>query len=303
MQSVLVICLSPTFQRMMVFKDFNENEVNRSDRILEIASGKGINVSRVLGNLGRPALNLIQLGGPRVEEFLSLCSKDHLAVKYISVEAPIRTCTTIINEKKHTSTELVEESRMVKEGDSEALFSLFLSLIDSFSAVVIAGTKAKGFSSSLYSEIVRECKRRGKLVILDVKGKELENSLLEKPDIIKPNLSELCSTFLPDIGLLENEDSCFLRERVEALLREVYSKYGTRSVITRGKYPSWVFDGNDFMEVESDISLPVVNTIGCGDTLTGALTHSLLNGDTLFSAVKFGMECAVKKASHIEQGI
>ena len=128
MKSVLAVCLSPTFQRMLVFPSFAENEVNRSTQVLEIASGKGINVSRVLNLLGRPCTNLIQLGGRRVPEFLDLCLQDGLDVVYLPVEADIRTCTTVINEKDHTSTELVEEARTVEENDSERFFSLFLSL-------------------------------------------------------------------------------------------------------------------------------------------------------------------------------
>ena len=143
MKSVLAVCLSPTFQRMLVFPSFAENEVNRSTQVLEIASGKGINVSRVLNLLGRPCTNLIQLGGRRVPEFLDLCLQDGLDVVYLPVEADIRTCTTVINEKDHTSTELVEEARTVEENDSERFFSLFLSLVDSYDAVVIAGTKAE----------------------------------------------------------------------------------------------------------------------------------------------------------------
>ena len=72
MKSVLAVSLSPAFQRIMVFRDFHEDEVNRSSRNTLVVSGKGINVSRVLRDLGRRAVNLWQLGGCRVEEFVGL---------------------------------------------------------------------------------------------------------------------------------------------------------------------------------------------------------------------------------------
>lgn len=303
MQSVLAICLSPTFQRILVFREFLENEVNRSTRVMEIPSGKGINVSRVLQELGRDCTNLIQTGGKREEEFLELCRKDGLRVKAVHVNSDIRTCTTIINEKTHTSTELVEEAREVEEGDSERLLSLFYGEIGKYGAVVISGTKARGFSQSLYPKMVEECKKRGIMTVLDIKGQDLISSLEKGPTVIKPNLTELLATFLPEKVVHENEDTTEVKADVEKILRMIYSKYGAMSVITRGKYDTWTFDGKEFVSVKNRINLPVVNTIGCGDTLTAAMTHALMNGEALRDAVQFGMDCATKKASHIEQGI
>lgn len=303
MKSVLAVCLSPTFQRMLVFPSFAENEVNRSTQVLEIASGKGINVSRVLNLLGRPCTNLIQLGGRRVPEFLDLCLQDGLDVVYLPVEADIRTCTTVINEKDHTSTELVEEARTVEENDSDRFFSLFLSLVDRYDAVVIAGTKAEGFSPDIYPRMVEEAKKRGKMVILDIKGQDLKDALEKSPTVIKPNLSEFTTTFLPDRAVSENGESEDMKDEVERMLREIYRKYGTASIITRGKYDTWCFDGNEFSTVSNRVVLPVVNTIGCGDTLTASVTHALLEGMALKDAVQFGMDNAARKAAHLEQGL
>lgn len=303
MKSVLAICLSPTFQRIMVFKEFHEDQVNRSGEILELASGKGINVSRVLNNLGRPCTNLIQLGGERVNQFLALCEKDGLSVCYLPVKADIRTCTTIINSEKHTSTELVEESRTVESSDSERLFDLFLQELPKHDAVVITGTKAAGFAADLYPRMVRECRKNNIMTVLDIKGQELKECLKEHPSIIKPNLSELCATYLPNVRVFENSDDSFVMDDVAAILKEIYETYGACSVITRGKNDTWIYDGQSFQTVCHKIKLPVVNTIGCGDTLTAAMTHKLLEGQSLAESVQYGMECATIKASRLGQGI
>ncbi|MBR1918595.1 MAG: carbohydrate kinase [Spirochaetales bacterium] len=304
MKSVLAICLSPTFQKIMVFRNFHVDEVNRCVRLLEIASGKGINVTRVINDLGRPATSMAQLGGTRTEEFLSLCRRDNIDIRFVRVPADIRTCTTIINEEDHTSTELVEEAREVSPEASEEFFRLFMRELPAFDAVVISGTKAGGFSADLYPRMVRECRRSGKLSVLDIKGDDLIASLKEGPSIIKPNLSEFCATFMKDVVLYENSDDGSTYDRVRELARSFYEKYGTRTVITRGKYDTWVYNGSALAVIPSiETDLPIVNTIGCGDTLTGAMTHSLLEGNELEKAVEFGMRCALRKATHIEQGI
>lgn len=298
MDSVLTIGLSPTFQKIIVFSSFRENEVNRSSEVRQVCSGKAINVSKILKKLGRESLNLLPLGGIRKDEFISLCKKEGVNILPLEVKAEIRTCTTIINKEKKTSTELVEESNRVEEIDSTNFFNLFLKEVDNHRAVVISGTKAPGFSSSLIPEIVRESKKRSKLVILDVKGDDLKESLKYAPDIIKPNLSEFVSTFGIKKEISENEENTEVKERVIEIAKNLYNQYGTKSVITRGKYSTWVYDGASFFTIDNK-NVAVVNTIGCGDTFTASLTHSLLNGEKLENAVKFASLCAQKKATHL----
>lgn len=298
MKSVLTICLSPTFQKTLFFEQLLEGEVNRAVAFHETVAGKGINVARTINNLGMPAVNLCQLGEGRLEQFLSYVKKDNLNVSYIKVEAEIRTCTTLINRQKGTTTELVEEAREVEEADSERLFDLFKAEVEKYSAVVISGTKAKGFAPWLYPEIVKESKKRGKLILLDIKGAELISCLEQRPDIIKPNLSEFATTFMKDTVIYESEDDLSVFDRVSSICADIYEKYGTRTVLTRGKYDSWVFDGKNLLIVPALKSeKPIINTVGCGDTLTGALVYSLLNGKSLENGVSFGMERALDRAT------
>ena len=85
--SVLTIGLSPAFEKVLVFPSFRENEVNRSTFHTLSASGKAINVTRVLGKLGRTAVDITQLGGPRVREFLALAEKENIRVRFVETDA------------------------------------------------------------------------------------------------------------------------------------------------------------------------------------------------------------------------
>ncbi len=297
MDSVLTVGLAPTFQKVLVFPSLKENEVNRCTSGTLTASGKAVNVTRVLTRLGRPSVNITQLGGPRTEEFLALSRKEEIEIRYFLSSGPIRTCTTLINEENGTSTELVEEASPVEDTASEKLYSLFEEEIGKHSALVISGTKAKGYSDTLIPSLVERSRGEGKLVVLDIKGKDLIRSLPCSPSLIKPNLPEFCSTFSIAGSVLEENENEALRGEVEEKMRELYDKYGVMTVISRGRYPTWVFDGKEFSVVCNTLSLPVVNTIGCGDTLTAVMTHHLLAGMSLREAVREGMAAAERKAS------
>lgn len=298
---VLTVCLSPTFQKTLVFNSFREDEVNRSSEYMLSVAGKGINVSRTLLRLGTGTEHLTHLGGPRVEEFLSYCSSYGIPVLYAKTESPVRTCVTVINKEKGTSTELVEESRPVEEGTEERLLALYSKEIGRFDAVTVSGNKAAGYSARLYPELVRIAKEEGKLMVLDARGADLLSSVPYGPDIIKPNLSEFASTFLGLKGLAEGDANESLRESAGETARKLYQDYGIRTVISRGRFDTWCYDGKAFESIPvPKAEAPVVNTTGCGDTLTGAMTHALLQGMGLSDAVAFGMREATERAARTE---
>lgn len=262
------------------------------------AAGKGVNVAKALGRLGVESKNLTQLGGPRTGEFLSLCQREGVELKYAKTEAPIRTSFTIINKERAESTELVEETFDVPEALTDEIHALFKKEVDECSLVVISGSRPKGYRENIYSEMVRIAKAKGVPVILDIRGNDLKASLKYGPDIIKPNLSEFVSTFMEGVSVYENEESADLFGDVKALTAEIYKKYGTKTILTRGKYDTWVYDGEGVKTVKN-IDVPVLNTIGCGDTFTAALASSLLKGEPLLDAVAFAMEKATERAQRL----
>jgi 1-phosphofructokinase/tagatose 6-phosphate kinase len=122
------------------------------------------------------------------------------------------------------------------------------------------------------------------------------------PDIIKPNLSEFVETFFDDVRITENEDSESLKPRVMEKAKELYRDYGVKTILSRGRFDTWAFDGKEFITVPS-INVPVVNTIGCGDSMTAGLVDALLDGRPFAESIRFGMQCAVQRASHLYHGL
>jgi 1-phosphofructokinase/tagatose 6-phosphate kinase len=108
MKSILSVSLNPTIQKTLVFPNFVSDTVNRAVQHRLDASGKGINVSRVLTQLGKNCTHLTQLGGQFRAIFLELCEQDGLTIEWVESQSPIRFCYTIINNEDKSVTELVE---------------------------------------------------------------------------------------------------------------------------------------------------------------------------------------------------
>lgn len=299
MLPVICVCLSATFQYTIVFDELKMNEVNRTDVHFVSPSGKGVNAARILGSEGCPARVVTHLGGPRTEEFLSLCRRDGIDVVYAPTDVPIRTSTTLVDKKTGTSTELLEETYEVPQSLTDAVQNIFREEIRQCSAVVISGSRPSGYRDDVYSKMAEMASRQGLLTILDMKGRDLVACLESRPSIIKPNLQEFAETFLGNSSVLENEPNEELLPVVREKAADIYRRYGTKCVITRGRFDTWVYDGED-LQIVKNIDVPVINTIGCGDTLTACMTASLLRGSSLLDAVSHGMEKATERASHVE---
>jgi len=141
--SFLTICLNPTLQKTLRFSSITPNAVNRTGVHRLDVSGKGINVTRVLVQLGKKAVHLTQLGGVMRPLFLSLCEQDGLSVEWVESGSQIRFCYTVLNETDGSVTELVEESEAVSAGTEKLLLEKFDSIIQDVSldlkCVIISG--------------------------------------------------------------------------------------------------------------------------------------------------------------------
>lgn len=299
----LTVCMNPTIQKTLCFPIVHSNEVNRTAEHRLDVSGKGINVSRVLTQLGKKALHLTQLGGTFRPLFLELCKKDLIDIRFAESGSEIRFCYTLLEEHNHGVTELVEESEAVSEKTECAILDLFQELMPKSDWLVISGTKARGFSNSLVPEMVKRAKECGKNMILDIRGDDLLNSLPYKPDVVKPNMLEFVSTFFPEyikqgkFAVPEEEMLPLVKEKALEL-----SLKGTNVVITRGSKSVLSFQDGTFNEMSFGAIIPV-NTTGSGDAFTAALASSLSEGKPLDEAIRNGIRCGALNAAFVKPGI
>ncbi|MCL2230078.1 MAG: PfkB family carbohydrate kinase [Treponema sp.] len=299
----LSICLNPTLQKTLRFPLLALGEVNRTASHRLDASGKGINVTRVLTQLGKEAIHLTHLGGVMRPLILSLCEQDGLNVEWVESDSQIRFCYTVINKNDESVTELVEESQPVTAGTEERLMEKFNEIITRFDAhntIIISGTKAAGYSDAAIPAMVQKAKEKGLCIILDIKGKDLIESLKYEPDIIKPNLDEFKQTFGLDA---DNFD-------LHGIVLELAHKHKCRIVLTNGSREIIAADSNEIykFDVAAHDTSAIQNTTGCGDAFTAGLAAALNNKiyigkEDFNAAVNEGIRCGALNAAFERPGV
>jgi len=311
--SFLTVCLNPTLQKTLSFSSITHGTVNRTGVHRLDASGKGINVTRVLTQLGKNAVHLTQLGGELRSLFLSLCEKDRLSVEWAESESQIRFCYTILTGSdsgavnggaENGVTELVEESEPVATGTEQRLLEKFDTLLNggNFTCLIVSGTKAAGFSDNVIPSMVRRAKEKGLKVILDIKGKDLTESLKYSPDIIKPNLFEFAGTFMPELIKDNNYETETSAARIKSTTLELCKKYGCRIILTNGSREIIATDDETFFEIKIN-PVKAVNTIGCGDAFTAGLASALGDGVGFREAIDEGCRCGALNAALFRPGV
>jgi len=293
-ESVLVVCLNPTFQITFNFEDLKLGEVNRTKNYNIFASGKGVNVVRMIKQLDENAVLLSHLGGARVKEFIDLAAMDKVKIISEDSKSLIRTCVTLNHGK---TTELIQEPESVGSETGNKLLKKYKDCLKDFSIIVFSGTRAPGYSKNYIAEMVRIAKENGKVVILDIKGFDLLDSIQYKPNFIKVNLSEFAETFLGQTGLLEHDENLEIQNQVLVKMKEIYSTYNSMCIITRGEYPTWFLDEKQTLQEQKIEKVKVVNTVGCGDAFTAGFAVGILRKFSLEKCLEFAGDCGSRKAT------
>lgn len=289
----MIICLgpTPTMQRTMTFAMLTLNEVNRTSRVHEFASGKSGNVVRVLHTLGSPCISSGFLGGNRGESYRADLDRTGIAHDFVYIQPNTRLCTTVIDESAGTATELLEESQPLPAADYQSLLAKLKTLLERAKLLVLSGNLPPGASADFYARCV-ELAGANVRVIVDTVGAPLLETLQYKPFIIKPNQSEVART----LGIEINSD-----EQLRQAMKQLISRGAQWVVVTRGPAATLVTDGQTFWQVKVP-SVQAISPIGSGDAFAAGLACGLFNDNPVPEASILGAACGSANAMTSDAG-
>lgn len=186
---IYTVTFNPSIDYVIQTENLILGDINRVDNEKKFAGGKGINVSRVLNNLGVSSKALGFIGG-----FTGKFIKDSLVnlgifTDFIEVKEDTRINVKI---KSKQETEINGAGPDIDKENLEKLFKKVENL-KSEDFIVLAGNVQKSVPRDIYSRIQQRCKN-GKVAV-DTTGSALTATLKYKPFLIKPNIHELGEIF------------------------------------------------------------------------------------------------------------
>ena len=284
---ILCVGLSPTVQRTLVFDALRLGEVNRATQVLTTASGKGVNVARVLTTLGAPARLVHVLGGASGRYIADALDADNIRhdVVWDEDDTPTRTCSTLLTATGET-TELVEEAAPVAPHDAHLIKAAIINGLLDARAVCLSGSLPRGMEPELYARIVREAKPYNTPVVVDAQGEPLRLALAEKPFLVKPNRDESLKT----LALTPSGDA---DRDAHAAVSGLINAGAEWALVSSGKSGSLLGDAHGNRWTLTPPSVEAVNPIGSGDSLAAGLLFAYVErGLSVPEACAFGTACA-----------
>ncbi len=259
---IFTITLNPALDKTIEIPFLKINSVNRITSIRTDPGGKGINVSRVIHNLGSRSGAAGILGGETGRSILNSLKGMVTDTCFRFVEGETRTNLKIIDPACRTNTDLNEPGAAVPEDVLNGLLTELLTKLTAEDIVVISGSVPKGAPQDTYRTWVSACKTTGAKVILDAEGELLAAGIQAAPYLIKPNHHELS-------GLLGQPLST--PEYIKTAALKVMKEYGiAKIVVSMGSRGAVYLSENTAVYAEAPEVL-VRSTVGAGDSMVAAL--------------------------------
>mgnify|MGYP003321160548 CR=1 FL=1 len=157
------------------------------NKIVFDVGGKGINVSRLLKQLGVNSIATGFIGKNNKNIVLDELDRLNIEHHFIEIDGDVRTNTKKIVDKK-----LYEDNQKgpsITDGDVKRLETYLKQFKNEI--IVLSGS----CTSNIYYNLVSMLKKNNNYVILDCDNELLADGIKAKPDVIKPNKDEICKLF------------------------------------------------------------------------------------------------------------
>ncbi|WP_193105745.1 1-phosphofructokinase family hexose kinase [Brachybacterium sp. FME24] len=166
---------------------------HRVRRVRSAPGGKGVNVARVLAQLGRPATCAGPLGGATGEQIRDLLrAHDGVRQAWTPIAGDSRRTVTVV--APDGATGFHEPGPALGPAEREALVAGLTALLSSASplvtAVTLSGSLPPGLSGEDLAQLVGVCRRNDRPVLVDTSGPALLAAARSGADVLKPNAAE-----------------------------------------------------------------------------------------------------------------
>lgn len=286
---ITTVTLNAAIDKTYYLPGFSLGQVTRVSRMFAEPGGKGLNVARVVRQLGYPVTATGIVGGHNGRFIENALSAQGIAHDFIRIEDESRLCLNFIDESSGTSTEVLEQGPVVPE-DAWLSFKTKLARLAGLSRIVcFSGSLPKGVPQDGYAQLIRIVKQAGAAAFLDTSGEALIQGVAARPDFMKPNENEI-------FPLLERMGICSAAEQLDDALKRLQSAAGIPNItVSLGAKGSLTCFEQTLFRVNVP-KLQAVNTVGCGDSYVAGMAAAVLEGLPIEQCLQLAAAAAAANA-------
>ena len=287
---IITVTLNPAVDQNLELERLIPGDTNRVLDSRIDPGGKGINVSRVLRELGRESLAAGLAPGSLGRFIEHSLLEQGILCDFVHTRGQTRTNLTVVDESAHETTVLSYRGPEVDPRHIQTLEGRLRRFISAGDWLVVAGSIPPPIEPEVYARLIQLGRQLGAHTVLDADAEALAAGLSGQPDLVKSNHHEaerLLSTSLKDdTKLLEAAEA--MRNAGAATAIITAGSRGAVAVGEEGAWWSW------------PPQTEVVSAVGAGDALLAGLLMKLEEGAGMEEALRWGT--AAGAAACLTQG-
>jgi 6-phosphofructokinase 2 len=281
---IYTVTLNPALDRAIDVERLLDDDTSRVLSETVYAAGKGIDVSRVIRELGGQSVALGFAGGYDGLHLEGLLINAGVMTDFTRISCETR--TNIILKEKATGRQFVISAAGPEVNATEiGQFYQNMLHVQSMDYLVMSGSLPRGVSPNVYGQLILAGKKRSAFIFLDTDGTAMKESLEYQPTGIKPNRYELSR-------LMEKEIDT--ETEILASCEQIHDKGILYVLVSMGKEGMILSTKGEKIKAAAP-PVEVESPVGAGDSAVAGFILAHSQGKNLEDCVR--LACASGTAS------
>jgi len=282
MKKIIALTVNTAIDKRTTVEGIKPDSKLRCTVPLYEPGGGGINVSRVLNELGGTSLCMYLAGGPTGIHLRDMLVALDILQQVIPMDGWVRENISVTDTTNNQQFRFGMPGPMINESEWQNALGHLEALLLEGDVLVASGSLCPGMPIDFFAQVSEIAQKKLANYILDTSGEPLLRGAQAGAYLLKPNLGELATlcgvetiTFLE----LESTAKTFLEKNPCEVL-----------IVSLGAQGAMMVTG----ETVEYINAPIVyqkSTIGAGDSMIAGIVFALAQGKSLSEMARFGVAC------------
>ncbi|HEY9898834.1 MAG TPA: 1-phosphofructokinase [Pantanalinema sp.] len=276
---IATVTLNPSMDRTLTVNALVSDDTNRALSVRFDPGGKGINVSRVVRELGGSTLALGLLGGHHGQLVHRALEDEGIRSAFNWIEGETRENLILQDPSTGESYRINAPGPYVRQEEGERIQRKISGWAERPDFIVFSGSVPPGLSKEIYRGLIEEARSKGLKTALDADGPALAAGIEALPSLVKPNRYELERL----IGRSIEGESAFLAA-AEQVIRQgvevVVVSDGPRAAYAMSAHEAWI---------ATPPEVSIQSSVGAGDSMVAGIVYRLSLGESLGEALLWGV--------------
>jgi len=285
---ITVLSLNTAIDRTLLVPGLRLGQVRRARQVWTEAGGKGLNVARVVRQLGQPVRVLGFLGGEARGCIEQRCAELGIEQRWTQIGGESRTCVILADPETGRQTVVNEQGPEIRPEEAERLLATLEATLAAGDLLSLAGSLPPNMPADFYARVIRIGRRARARVLVDAGGETLRLALEAHPWAAAPNEEECSAALGP--------------AQTPLALAHRLAEHCDCGLLTLGPAGLIVASGQGTFRVQPP-QVPAVNAVGSGDAFVAGFLVGTVAELPANQAARLGAACGAANAGRFEQGI